>query len=132
LDDASDPWGSQLVLGPATTREGRIWTAREVLAGSLSGLRLAVLASCRSGLGSRNDSEGSTSLARAFLAAGAEQVVGSLWNVEDREAASLLQDFYLALARGKSPPQALQDAQVRALARGEKTWAQFEVFGGGR
>jgi CHAT domain-containing protein len=131
LSDASDPWGSLLVLGPATTREGGIWTAREILAEPLSGLRLAVLASCRSGLSSRNDSEGSASLARAFLAAGAEQVVASLWNVEDREAARLLQDFYLALGDGKSPPQALQDAQVRALERGERTWAQFEVFGGG-
>lgn len=132
LGDASDPWGSRLVLGPAAAREDGTWTAREILAGPLSGLRLAVLSSCSSGLGSRNDSEGSASLARAFLAAGAEQVVASLWNVEDREAARLLKDFYLALARGKSPPQALQDAQVRALARGERTWAQFEVFGRGR
>lgn len=132
LDDAEDPWGSRLVLGPATTRAEGAWTAREILAQPLSGLRLAVLASCRSGLGDRQDSAGSASLARAFLAAGADQVVASLANVEDREAARLLQDFYLALGRGQSPPQALKDAQVRALARGERTWAQFELFGGGR
>jgi CHAT domain-containing protein/tetratricopeptide (TPR) repeat protein len=132
LGDASDPWSARLVLGPATAREDGTWTAREILARPLSRLRLAVLASCRSGLGSRNDSEGSASLARAFLVAGAEQVVASLWNVEDREAASLLKDFYLALGGGKSPSQALQEAQIRALERGERIWAQFEVFGGNR
>lgn len=132
LADASDPWGTRVVLGGGTNRREGTWTFREILARHFPKLRLAVLSSCRSGLGSRNDSEGSASLARAFLIAGADQVVASLWNVDDREVAGLLKDFYLALRKGESPPQALQTAQVRALRRDERTWAQFELFGGGR
>ncbi len=78
---------------------------------------LVVLAACRSHVSGRGHDE-AYSLATAFLAVGADSVLGSLWPVPD-EATSLL--MYMAhhyLRReGESPARALRRAQLWMLDR---------------
>ena len=78
--------------------------------------------------------EGLMGLSRAFLHAGARQVVASLWNVNDEATATLMIHFYTALLRDHLPPTAaLRRAQlaVRADPRTAAPyyWAGFELQG---
>jgi hypothetical protein len=76
------------------------------------------------------------SLAAAFVRAGAQGVVASLWPVEDAAAAACLDLLYRGLvAGGLSLAEALRDAQ-RTVAADETTahpmsWAPFALFGAG-
>ena len=68
-------------------------------------------------------------LVRTFLFAGASNVVATLWPVEDRSTAVLMEAFYRRLETRVSPGEALAEAQ-RALARDTRTshpfyWAGF-------
>ncbi len=73
-------------------------------------------------------------LARAFLHAGAGRVVATLWPVQDRATATLMEAFYGALHSGQGASAALAAAQ-RALLRDPATehpfyWAGFTLVGG--
>jgi CHAT domain-containing protein len=75
-------------------------------------------------------------LARAFLIAGAKSVVASLWDVDDRSTATLMEGFYQHLAKGESIALALRSAQLECInTYGQKArgylWAGFEVIGNG-
>jgi CHAT domain-containing protein len=81
---------------------------------------LVVLSACQTGLGSgalADVPEGDdwVGLTRAFLHAGADRVVATLWTVEDEASASLLQHFFEARALGTDDMTALADAQRRLL-----------------
>jgi CHAT domain-containing protein len=99
--------------------------------------RLAVLASCNTAAGRISRTEGVESLARPFLAAGVPSVIASLWQVDDQVTADFFVRFYRHLAKGFDIPTALQAAQVESLTSGvagaadPKSWAGFEVIGGG-
>ncbi len=95
---------------------------------------LVVLGTCRSGLGTRVPGEGVLGLARAFLYAGASQVLVSLWDVDDEATARFMELFYRALLRtGDAPGRALQAAQgaLRADPRwsAPQYWAGFALQG---
>ncbi|MEM7077241.1 MAG: CHAT domain-containing tetratricopeptide repeat protein [Pseudomonadota bacterium] len=96
--------------------------------------RLVVLSACDSINGQEVAGEGTLSLARAFLLAGADQVVASLWPVPDRAASVLMDIFYEHYAAGATAPEALSAAQ-NALARSgqwrnPRNWAGFVIMSG--
>lgn len=70
----------------------------DILRTDLTGCELAVLSACQTSVGPERPMEASTSLAQAFLAAGARQVVASLWHVSDESTTELMSDFYRRLA----------------------------------
>jgi CHAT domain-containing protein len=55
---------------------------------------LVVLSACETGLGRLNSSEGPMSLARGFYYAGAQNVITSYWNVDDKSTAALFSSVY--------------------------------------
>jgi CHAT domain-containing protein len=73
-------------------------------------------------------------LTRAFLHAGAANVVATLWPVDDWATASLMERFYEAYGGGAEPEQALAAAQRALLAtpatRHPFFWAGFVAVGG--
>lgn len=79
----------------------------------LSGLELAVLSACETGLGDVAGGEGAFGLQRAFHTAGTRNVVASLWNVDDAATAALIGEFYRQLWWKNQPPiHALKTAQL--------------------
>ncbi len=100
---------------------------------------LVVLSACQTGLGSGRladvpPGDDWVGLTRAFLHAGAEQVVATLWAVEDQSTAALMGEFYGDYLAGSAPSRALAEAQ-RALLAGPATthpfhWAGFVVVEG--
>lgn len=95
---------------------------------------LVVLSACRTALGLEMRGEGTIGLTRAFLYAGASTVVTSLWSIQDRATAQLMQHFYEGMLKRALPPAAaLRRAQnlVRADTRFSHPyfWAAFSVQG---
>lgn len=82
---------------------------------------LVVLSACQTALGKNIKGEGIVGLTRGFMYAGAPRIVASLWRVEDRATAQLMQRFYARmLGEGLTPSAALRAAQVSML--GNKRW----------
>lgn len=95
---------------------------------------LVVLSACSTGLGENIRGEGLVGLTQGFLNAGANSVVASLWRVDDRATAELMQHFYRAMfEEGLTPAAALRDAKL-AMWRGKRWhapyyWAAFVLQG---
>jgi CHAT domain-containing protein/Tfp pilus assembly protein PilF len=97
---------------------------------------LVTLSACETGLGRLERGEGVLGLARAYLAAGARSVVVSLWKVNDRSTALLMERFYRPLlTRGMPRERALAQAKRALLAdpqtRSPFYWAPFVLIGAG-
>ena len=97
---------------PNTPGRG-ILTGEQLIDLDLSGLELAVLSACETGLGDMAGGEGTFGLQRAFHYAGATNVVASLWKVPDQSTAALMALFYMNLwDRNLSPMESLRQAQL--------------------
>jgi CHAT domain-containing protein len=70
-------------------------------------------------------------LAQAFLAAGAANVVATLWRVDDVKAVQMAISFYQQLMSGATPAEALAKAQRQAIGRNASgaVWAAYAVWG---
>jgi CHAT domain-containing protein len=87
----------------------------------LSGLELAVLSACETGLGDVAGGEGTFGLQRAFHLAGTRDVVASLWKVPDRPTAALMALFYQNFWDRDLPPvEALRQAQLEIYRHPDK------------
>ena len=95
---------------------------------------LVTLSACETGLGRLERGEGVLGLARAYLAAGARSVVVSLWKVNDRSTASLMEHFYRPLLTRRMPRERALAQAKRALLADPQTrspfyWAPFVLIG---
>jgi len=150
LLDESFPLNSGLVLTlPISGEEGRengILQAWEIFERMRIDAGLVVLSACQTGLGKEMGGEGLVGLTRAFLYAGAQSVVASLWEVADVTTAELMKAFYSNLQAGKSKAEALKAAAIGFIRRPLQIedppgafrtfdashpffWAAFELFG---
>ncbi len=100
---------------------------------------LVYLSGCETGLGPAaatqfDRGEDYSTLAQSFMYAGAQNVLATLWRVEDRSAALLARHFYMELLQS-SPPEALARAQIRLMADPEFSdpyfWAGYRLNGDG-
>jgi CHAT domain-containing protein len=96
-------------------------------------LAVAVLAGCDTGRGARNDSEGSWSIARAFLIAGAPSAIATLWPIDDKDAPAMFSGLHNHLMSGRGPAEAAHDAQIEMLRGNQRgrpsIWAAIQVIG---
>ncbi len=94
-----------------------ILTAEEIASVDLSGVQLAVLSACSTGLGQIEAGEGVLGLRRAFQIAGAQTLIMSLWPVSDEATRAWMRELYqFRRGRGMSTADAVHDASLRLLA----------------
>ena len=115
-----------LALAPSTTDDGWL-TAPEIATLDLKA-DLVVLSACDTGRG-RITGDGVVGLPRAFLAAGADSVVVSLWQVPDVATAALMVNFYQQLTQGQDQANALRSAmlETRVNYPDPRNWSAFVV-----
>jgi CHAT domain-containing protein len=91
---------------------------------------VVVMSACQSGLGKTFES-GVFGLARAWIHAGASQIVASLWNVDDAATSALMKRFVTGLRAGRGAEAALQQAirDTRAQYVNPALWGGFSFFG---
>jgi CHAT domain-containing protein len=77
--------------------------------------RLAVLSACDTGRGERIVGEGALSISRAFLLAGADAVVVSLWPVDTAATTQLMVALYDKMAKGATAANALQAVKLEMM-----------------
>jgi CHAT domain-containing protein len=96
-------------------RDGRgdgILTALEASGLDLWGTKLVTLSACDTGVGEIRNQEGVYGLRRAFVLAGAETLVMSLWPVSDYIARDAMIGYYTRLRAGLGRGDALRQAKL--------------------
>lgn len=133
LDGLDEP---ALVLTPTGGAEDGdgLLTMEEIMALRLAGAWV-VLSACNTAAGSGADGSGLAGLARAFLHAGAGNLLVSHWAVRDDLAARLSTETLTRYARGSDPAEALRRAMLEMAAgkdpalRDPALWAPFVFVG---
>jgi CHAT domain-containing protein len=99
----------------------------------LRSTELVVLSACETGVGEVRAGEGVFGLSRSFQAAGAQTVVMSLWQVQDRATERLMTRFYEGLRDGMGKSEALRAAALSVKAQEGTShpyfWGAFVVAG---
>jgi len=134
------PGLSALVLSPAENDSG-VLKLVDVMNLRLEA-QVVTLSGCRTAGGESTAAEGFQGLVRAFLFAGADNVIASAWRVPDRETATLLPGVYASMVKEKrSPIEALRQAKLGYLRSVPKSapetahpyyWGAWMLWGSGK
>ncbi|RKH62502.1 CHAT domain-containing protein [Corallococcus llansteffanensis] len=126
---ARDPASSGASQAPPP--DSALVTALELAGLDLWGTQLVVLSACDTGRGDVKLGQGVYGLRRAFLVAGAETVVMSLWKVDDRTTSTLMEAYYRHLMAGQGRAAALREAmlELRRTQSHPHFWAPFITMG---
>jgi CHAT domain-containing protein/tetratricopeptide (TPR) repeat protein len=111
--------------------------ARDILQHPLSA-ELVTISACEGAGGRAYSGEGLIGLSWAFLHAGAHNVVGALWEVNDSAAPQIMDTFYSEMSKGKDPASALRTAKLALLHNQDADivfkkpfyWAPFQLYTG--
>jgi CHAT domain-containing protein/tetratricopeptide (TPR) repeat protein len=124
---------SGLALAGANSRgkgeDHGILTALEASGLNLWGTQLVTLSACDTGLGEVRTGEGVYGLRRAFVLAGAESLVMSLWPVSDYFTRRMMTEYYAGLKQGLGRGEALRQVKLEILKHKDRQhpfyWASF-------
>lgn len=115
---------------------------REILYSELYNLNinpdLVVLSACETGIGKLYKSEGAMSVARGFQFAGAQNLLLSLWKVNDYTTSVFMDDFYKNIKNNESYFEASANAKLdflknKSISNAKKSpyyWSAFVYYGG--
>lgn len=92
--------------------------------------RLVTLSACDTGVGPVGEAD-VANLVNAFIEAGADSVVSTLWDLEDESTEHLMTMFYSGLALHERKVDALRSAQLDLLHQGLPPyfWASVQIVG---
>lgn len=113
-----------LVVNGNNAESGRL-DVKSIARLRLSHTDLVVLAACATAAGEIRSTEGTISVARAFLAAGVPSVVATLRPIVDEDAAIFFPRFHRYVAAGLSPSEALRQTQLEWIGRGDGATAMW-------
>ena len=107
-----------LLKGSAPTPQNDgLLTAEEVGRLDLDDTWLVCLSSCETGLGEVVEGEGVLGLRRGFIRSGAQNLMLTLWPIDDSLTADFMVDFYQACLKANAPGRALTEVQREWLVR---------------
>jgi CHAT domain-containing protein/Tfp pilus assembly protein PilF len=129
----TDPLDSAIILsrGQAGEDSFKLY-ARDIMLHPIDA-RLVTISACY-GSGTRTYAgEGLVGLSWAFLRAGAQSVIGALWEVSDDSTPRLMDTLYQGLEDGQTPAVALRQAKLALLHsqsrfRAPFYWAPFQIY----
>ena len=122
--NALAPCFHTLVLAPDGTDDGDLH-AHELLGLDLRGLKLVTLSACETALGRFDRGMNPHGLPATLLLAGAETVIGTLWEIETACSERFFTTLYTLLGKGQSK----LDAYSEALRVTRKHHAEFRDWG---
>lgn len=97
--------------------------------------RLVVLSACETGLGTAYKGEGMLSMASAFTFSGCQNILMSLWKINDKVSVSLIDNFYDELLKGNCIDEAIAQAKREYLNQADEltadpgNWAPLVAYG---
>jgi CHAT domain-containing protein len=132
LVDDQRPMRSALAVTPDASSDGML-SVLEIYRMQVAS-DLVVLSACESGRGRVAGSEGVVGFTGAFLLAGADRVIASLWKVDDEATRALMTKFYEVWKGGKTPTaDALRIAQDHVRSQPKwadpRYWAAWQLWG---
>jgi CHAT domain-containing protein/tetratricopeptide (TPR) repeat protein len=129
---ADAPLESRLKLSSDDKNDGMLSVSE--IYGLRLNANLVMLSACETGLGSISSGDDVVGLTRGFLYAGAQNVVGSLWEVDDDATAELSRLMYGGMKKGLPVGKALAEAQEQLMRKKPHPyfWAAFLDSGTGR
>jgi CHAT domain-containing protein len=100
-----------------TTIDDGILTAEDVCGLDLHGTWLVTLSACDTGGGELRGGEGVMGLRRGFVQAGAENLLMTLWPINDNTTVEIMTDFYERAFASSDAPRALAETQREWLVK---------------
>lgn len=112
-DERKEMYASGLYMAQSYTQnvttDGML-TANEVSLQDLSNTKLVILSACSSALGNQNK-DGKSGLIRGFKMAGAQNILATLWDVDEQATQLLMTEFFKHYTKGDNAHTALKKAQ---------------------
>lgn len=92
---------------------------------------LLTLSGCVTGLNAVIEGDELLGLTRGLLYAGAQSLLVSLWDVDDRSTSDFMRDFYRQMKESPRKTDALREAMIRLSERYPHpyNWAPFKLIG---
>ncbi len=128
--DIDYPDRSALVFAPNPSKsDDGLLQVRDIRKMHLNA-RLVTLSACNTGVGPVGEA-GVANLVNAFIEAGADSVVSTLWELEDHSTSRMMTDFYRHVAMHEPEAEALRDAQLELIKDNAPPyyWASFQLVG---
>lgn len=91
---------------------------------------LAILTACETGKPSYQAGEGMISLAHAFNYAGSESILTSLWKIDEKSSAEIIELFFKNIKQGLPKNKALQQAKLHYISSAEGRTVRPEYWAG--
>ncbi len=132
ISDENEP-NPMLKSGIVTGFDQENKNIETIMALKLMGLKLqntelVTISACESGVGEISDGEGVSALSSAFVKAGAQNVLMSLWSVQDEITKEFMSRFYQNVKEGQSYKEATRNAKLVHLKSDVPEWKKHPLF----